>query len=88
MQQSDNSAGQVIQVLKDYHSGISGLELFERHGVFSAGVLELNRRFGDLDVELLKALVGLSEENARLKVMYADLSIRYHDLERIGQTIA
>ena len=72
---------QVLKVLKDYKAGKSGLELFEKYGVYGTNIFELKHKYKDLGMDILVELVNLNEENSRLKTMYAELCIQHRKLK-------
>ncbi|MCT4317769.1 hypothetical protein [Elizabethkingia anophelis] len=75
----------VLNVLKDYNAGKTGLELFEKYGIYGANIFELKSKYKDLRFDILLELVNLNEENSRLKTMYADLSIQHRKLKDLLQ---
>lgn len=81
MKNKQNSEHQIIKVLKDYNSGKSGLDLFEKYGVYGINIFELKHKYKDVRMDILKELIDLNEENYRLKTMYADLSIQHRKLK-------
>lgn len=81
MKNKQNIEHQIIKVLKDYNSGKSGLDLFEKYGVYGVNIFELKQKYKDLRIDILKELINLNEENYRLKTMYADLSIQHRKLK-------
>ena len=66
-------------MFKDYNSGKSGLELFEKYGVYGTNIFELKQKYKDLGMNFLKETIDLNEENCRLKTMFTDLSIQYRN---------
>lgn len=56
-------------------------ELVRKHGVSEATFYNWKAKYGGLDVSQLRRLKELKAENARLKNMYADLSLAHHALQ-------
>lgn len=56
-------------------------ELVRRHGISEATFYNWKARYGGLDVSQLRRLKELEAENARLKKMYAELSLAHHALQ-------
>lgn len=83
MKNKKNDGYQVLEALKDYNAGKSGLELYEKYGVFGTNVFELKHKYKDLGVDILVELVNLNEENNRLKTMYAELCIQHRKLKEL-----
>ncbi len=59
MKNKQNTEHQIIKVLKDYDSGKSGLELFEKYGVYGTNIFELKQKYKDLGMDILKELIDL-----------------------------
>jgi len=57
------------------------LELARKHGISEATFYNWKARYGGLDVSQLRRLKELEGENARLKKMYAELSLVHHALQ-------
>ncbi|RKO69725.1 hypothetical protein D7322_20890 [Sphingobacterium puteale] len=74
---------QISKVLKDYNSGKSGLELFDKYGVYGATVYELKDKYKDVATDILAVLVNLNEENNRLKMMYTELCLQHRNLKEL-----
>ncbi|KFF25690.1 hypothetical protein [Chryseobacterium vrystaatense] len=83
MKNKQNTEHEILNVLKDYNSGKSGLELFKKYGVYGTNIFELNKKYKDLGPHVLKVIIELHEENSRLKTMYAEVSIQYRKLKDI-----
>ncbi|PIF46514.1 putative transposase [Chryseobacterium sp. 52] len=81
MKSKQSTEHEILNVLKDYNSGKSGLELFRKYGVYGTNIFELKQKYKDLEPNILKAIIDLHEENCRLKTMYADVSIQYRKLQ-------
>ena len=81
MKNKKSNEHQVLKVLKDYNAGKSGLELFEKYGVYGTNIFELKHKYKDLGMDILVELVNLNEENSRLKTMYAELCIQHRKLK-------
>jgi putative transposase len=56
-------------------------ELVRKHGISEATFYNWKAKFGGLDVSLLRRLKELEAESARLKRMYAELSLTHHVLQ-------
>ena len=66
----------VLDILKDYNAGKTGLELFEKYGIYGTNIFELKSKYKDLRSDILLELVNLNEENSRLKIMYSVLYLQ------------
>ncbi|MEZ0454631.1 hypothetical protein ACR78Z_17535 [Sphingobacterium thalpophilum] len=83
MRNKTNKEHQICKVLQDYHAGKSGVELFEEYGIYGATIFELKEKYKDVAIDILAVLVNLSEENRRLKSMYAELCVQHCRLKEL-----
>ena len=81
MKKSRFSEEKIIAVLKQWEAGVKPAELTRKHGVSEATLYNWKARYGGLDVSQLRKLKELEGENARLKKMYAELSLAHHALQ-------
>jgi putative transposase len=81
MKKSRFSEEKIIAVLKQGEAGVKMSELARKHGVSEATLYNWKARYGGMDVSQLRRLKELESENARLKRMYADLSLTHHALQ-------
>lgn len=81
MKKSRFSEEKIIAVLKQWEAGVKPTELVRKHGVSEATLYNWKARYGGLDVSQLRKLKELESENARLKKMYAELSLAHHALQ-------
>jgi putative transposase len=75
------SEEKIIAVLKQWEAGVKPAELMRKHGVSEATLYNWKARYGGLDVSQLRKPKELENENARLKKMYAELSLAHHALQ-------
>ena len=69
---------QIISILKKQETGMKVADLCREHGISDATFYNWKAKYGGMDASHLKRLKELEEENARLKRMYADLSLIHH----------
>ena len=81
MKKSRFTEERIIAILKQADFGVKISELARKHGVSEATVYNWKARYGGLDVSQLRRLKELETENARLKKMYAELSLTHHALQ-------
>jgi putative transposase len=81
MKKSRFSEEKIIAVLKQADAGVKMSELARKNGVSEATLYNWKARYGGMDVSQLRRLKELELENARLKRMYADLSLTHHALQ-------
>jgi putative transposase len=75
MKKSTFSPGQIADILKEFDQGKSAEEINRQHGVSKASLYKWRQRYGGMEATELKRIKELEEENARLKRMYANVSM-------------
>lgn len=81
MKKSRFSEEKIIAVLKQAEAGVKVAELVRKHGISEATFYNWKAKYGGLDVSQLRRLKELEGENARLKKMFAELSLAHHALQ-------
>ena len=81
MKKSRFGEEKIIAILKQAESGVRVAELARKHGISEATYYNWKARYGGMDVSQLRRLKELEVENARLKKMYAELSLTHHALQ-------
>lgn len=74
---------QIVALLKEAENGIAVPELCRRHGVGQSTFYKWRSKYGGMDASDIRRLKELEDENARLKKMYAELSLKHEMLEEI-----
>jgi putative transposase len=75
MRKSKFSESQIAAVLKEVESGVAVADVARKHGISSGTFYQWRSRYGGMSVSDMQRLRELEQENARLKRMYADLSL-------------
>lgn len=75
MKKSRFTETQIISMLKEHESGKKVSDIARENGISTATFFNWKSRYGGLEVNELKRLRELEEENSRLKKMYADVSL-------------
>lgn len=83
MKSSKFSESQIIQILKSHESGRTVSDICREHGISEATFYKWRKQYGGMEVDQLKRLKELEEENRRLKHMYAELSIDHRILKEV-----
>lgn len=81
MKKSRFSEEKIIAILKEADAGVKSTELCRKHGISAATLYNWKARYGGMDASQLRRLKELENENARLKKMYAELSLTHHALQ-------
>lgn len=68
---------QILNVLKEYESGISAVDLSRKYGIGESTIYTWQSKYAGMDLSDLKRLHQLEDENNRLKRMYATLSMDF-----------
>ena len=74
---------QIVSVLKEYENGRAVLDICREFGISKATFFNWKSKYGGIEVPELKRLKELELENARLKKMYADLSLDYQIVKEV-----
>jgi putative transposase len=75
MKKSRFTESQIVKAIKEHENGRNVNELCRELGVSPASFYKWRQRYGGMEVKELKKMKELEEENARLKKMYANLSL-------------
>jgi putative transposase len=75
------SEEKIIAVLKQAEAGVKVSELVPKLGISEATFYNWKAKYGGLDASQLRRLKELESENAKLKKMYAELSLTHHALQ-------
>ena len=81
MKKSRFSEEKIIAVLKQAEAGVKVSELVRKLGISDATFYNWKAKYGGLDASQLRRLKELESENAKLKKMYAELSLTHHALQ-------
>jgi putative transposase len=78
MKKTRFTESQIIGILKQQDLGMKVSDICREHGISQPTYYNWKSKYGGMGVSQLKKLKDLESENARLKKMYADLSL-LHD---------
>lgn len=81
MRKSKYSEHQVVQLLKEADAGVPVNEVWRKYGISSATYYKWKAKYGGLEAADIRRLKELESENAKLKRMYADLSLVHEALK-------
>lgn len=72
---------QIVKAIKEHEQGRKAEDLCRELGITTAAFYKWRQRYGGLDVNELKRVKELEDENSRLKRMYANLSLVHEALK-------
>jgi putative transposase len=76
MKSSKFNESQIIAILKQQDSGMSVNDICREHGISQPTFFNWKKKYSGMDANHLKRLKELETENARLKRMFADVSLQ------------
>jgi len=80
MKKSRFSESQIISILNKQEQGLTVRDICREHGISDATFYNWKAKYGGLSVSEPARIKELEVENARLKRMYADLSLVHYAL--------
>jgi putative transposase len=83
MKKSRFSEAQILGILKEHESGVGTTELLRKHGISNATFYNWKKKYGGMELQEIKRLRQLEEENSKLKRMYADVSMECDALKNL-----
>lgn len=82
MKNNKYSEHEIIEILKEYNGGVPAKDLARKHGFYYGTLYDWQKRYGGIDsASELRRYKDLEQENARLKKMYAELSLHHEALK-------
>lgn len=81
MKRSKFSETQVLGILKAVENGRTVAEVCREHSISESTYFNWKAKFGGMTASEIKRLRELEEENAKLKRMYADVSLEVRALK-------
>ena len=83
MRKSKFSESQIAEILKEAEAGLAVGEVARKHGVSAATFYQWRSKYGGMSVSDMQRLRELEQENARLKRMYANLSLEHELMKEV-----
>lgn len=83
MRKSKFTEHQIVSMLKQHEAGMKVVDICRQNGISVSTFQNWKAKYGGLDASQLKLLKDLQEENARLKRMYAEISMVHDALKQV-----
>jgi putative transposase len=85
MRKSEFTETQIVAILNEADAGVAIKDICRKHGISPSTYHKWKSKYGGLSVPELKRIKELEAENAKLKRMYADLSLENDSLKSLIQ---
>lgn len=83
MKTSRFSETQILKILKQQEAGVKTADICREHGVSQATFYGWKAKYSGMEASDIQRLRELEAENARLKRMFADLSLEHQILKEV-----
>lgn len=75
MKKTRFTEAQIFNILKEFDAGKNIQDIAREYGVSKATIYNWKAKYGGMEMNELKRVKELEEENRKLKQMYADLAL-------------
>jgi len=72
---------QILQILKEYEAGLTANEIIRKYNISKNTLYNWRNKYSGMESSDIKKLKHLEEENAKLKRLYADMSLENQALK-------
>ncbi len=83
MRKSKFTESQIAEILKEAELGTAVADVARKHGISAATFYAWRSKYGGMTVSDMQRLRELEQENARLKRMYANLSLEHELMKEV-----
>lgn len=83
MKKSRFSEEQIIGMLKQHEAGVKTADVCREHGISAATFYQWKQKYGGMDVNEAQRLKQMEDENRRLKLLVAELSLHGEALKTV-----
>lgn len=81
MKKTKFTESQIVKAINEHEGGRKAEDICRELGISAAAFYKWRQRYGGLEVQELKKMKELEEENSRLKQMFANLSLVHEALK-------
>lgn len=81
MKKTRFTEAQIVKAIQEHEKGRDAKEICRELSITTAAFYKWRQRYGGMEVNELKKMKELEQENSRLKRMYAELSLVHHALK-------
>lgn len=83
MKKSRFTESQIFSILKEVDAGMKVETVCRKHGISNATYYNWKAKYGGMDTSELKRMRELEEESAKLKKMFADVSLQNQAMKEL-----
>lgn len=83
MKRSRFNEKQIVSILKEHEAGLSTREVCRKHGVSEPTFYRWKQKYSGMEVSQVQEMKSLQEEHARLKKLFAELSLENDALKSL-----
>jgi putative transposase len=87
MKKSRYTEEQIIGILKQHEAGVKTADVCREHGISTATFYGWKSKFGGMEVSEAQRLKAMEDENRRLKLLVAELSLHGEALKGVIRKI-
>jgi putative transposase len=77
------SESQIVAILKQQETGLTVAQISREHGISEATFYKWKQKYAGMSVSELRRLKEVEQENHRLKVLYAEVSLENAALKQV-----
>ena len=81
MKKTRFTEAQIVKAIQEHENGRDAKDICRELSITTAAFYKWRQRYGGMEVNELKKMKDLEQENSRLKRMYAELSLVHHALK-------
>lgn len=83
MKKSRFTETQIVSILKATDAGMKVEDICRKYGISNATYYNWKSKYGGMEASDIKRLKALEEENAKLKKLFAEVSLENHAMKEL-----